>query len=176
MTLKNRPWRFVALAALIACAVAGIARLPDVAIATPATSTFVGTVLAKSFWEEIRINTAPDDDTSAYAVRIRAEDPSDVYVVRNIVAAGGHSGWHTHPGPSVVSVVRGTATVYHGDDPSCTPTRYGPGTGFVDQGSGHVHLVRNEGPDELEVVAFQIVPHLAARRIDAPDPGFCPKF
>jgi hypothetical protein len=48
--------------------------------------------------------------------------------------------------------------------------------GFVDQGPGHVHLVRNEGPDELEVVAFQVVPHLAARRIDAPDPGFCPNL
>ena len=121
MTLKNRPWRLVALTALIACAVAGIVRLPGIAFATPATSTFVPTVLAKSFWEEIRINTGNEDETSAFAVKIRARDPSDVYVVRNIVAAGGHSGWHTHPGPSVVSVVRGIATVYHGDDPSCTP-------------------------------------------------------
>jgi predicted metal-dependent enzyme (double-stranded beta helix superfamily) len=166
----------VGLAGLIACAVAGIVKLPGVAVATPATSTFVGTVLAKSFWEEIKVGKGNEDDSSGYSVKIRARDPSDVYVVSNIVAPGGHSGWHTHPGPSVVSVVRGTATVYHGNDPSCTPTRYGTGMGFVDQGSGHVHLVRNEGPDELETVAFQIVPHLAARRIDAPDPGFCPNL
>jgi quercetin dioxygenase-like cupin family protein len=47
--------------------------------------------------------------------------PADVYVVTNTVLPGGNSGWHTHAGPSIVAVKSGTATVYDGDDPSCTP-------------------------------------------------------
>jgi hypothetical protein len=74
----------------------------------------------------------------------------------------------------MVSVKSGTATVYDGDDPSCTPTAYPAGTGFIDRGDGHVHMVRNEGSVQLETVAFQIIPAGADRRIDAPDPGYCP--
>jgi quercetin dioxygenase-like cupin family protein len=107
-------------------------------------------------------------------MKISARDPSDVYVVSNLVPPGGSSGWHTHPGPSVVSVKSGTATVYSGDDPSCTPVTYPAGTGFIDAGGGHSHLVRNEGTTNLELIAFQIVPANAARRVGTPDPGFCP--
>jgi len=60
-----------------------------------------------------------------------------VYVVNNTVAPAGYSGWHTHPGPSVVLVKFGngngpmTAT-----NPTCTP-RQAPGrTGFIDAGGG----------------------------------------
>ena len=107
-------------------------------------------------------------------MKIKTKGTSDVYVVRNRVPPGGYSGWHTHPGPSVVSIRSGVATVYSGDDPSCAPVTYAAGTGFIDEGGGHVHMVRNEGSVELETIAFQVVPAGADRRIDAPDPGFCP--
>lgn len=169
--------KWAALAGIMACAIAGLINLPGTAVATPAVN-FNSEILARSFFEELQVNTRPkggdDPDESGHLVKIEARDPSDVYVVRNTVPPGGNSGWHTHPGPSVVSVKSGTATVYMGDDPSCTPTTYPAGTGFIDAGSGHVHMVRNEGTVGLETVAFQIVPTGAARRIDAPNPGFCP--
>ena len=94
---------------------------------------------------------------------------------RNGITPGGYSGWHTHPGPSVVLVKSGIATVYDGDDPSCTPMVYPAGTGFVDPGDGHVHMVRNEGADTLITQAFQIIPAGEPRRIDVPtSPGNCP--
>lgn len=74
----------------------------------------------------------------------------------------------------MVSVVSGTATVYDGDDESCTPTTYAAGTGFIDEGGEHVHLVKNEGTEPLVVIAFQVVPAAATRRIDAPQPPLCP--
>jgi len=114
------------------------------------------------------------DDANDFRVRLKVRDPADVYIVRNKVPPGGYSGWHTHPGPSVVSVKSGVATVYDGDDPSCVGVQYPAGTGFIDAGGGHTHMVRNEGTTELETVAFQIVPTGADRRVDAPDPGFCP--
>jgi hypothetical protein len=35
-------------------------------------------------------------------------------------------------------------------------------------------MVRNAGNGQLELIAFQMIPAGAARRIEAPDPGFCP--
>ena len=30
------------------------------------------------------------------------------------IAPGGHTGWHTHPGPTFVAVAQGEGTLYHG--------------------------------------------------------------
>jgi hypothetical protein len=51
---------------------------------------------------------------------------------------------------------------------------YAAGTGFIDEGGGHMHMVRNEGASDLVTVAFQIIPAGADRRIDGPSPGHCP--
>jgi hypothetical protein len=64
--------------------------------------------------------------------------------------------------------------VYDSGDPACTPGRYPAGTGFVDVGGAHVHLIRNGGEVPLVLIAFQLVPAGAPRRIDAADPGICP--
>jgi quercetin dioxygenase-like cupin family protein len=70
--------------------------------------------------------------------------PLDLYVVRNMFAPGGQTGWHTHLGPSFVIVTEGQITAYDGDDPTCTPKVYRAGQGFLDIGAGRVHLLRNE--------------------------------
>ena len=62
-------------------------------------------------------------------------------------------------------------TAYDGDDPSCTPHVYPQGSGFVDPGGGHVHVLRNEGAVEARTIAVQLVPAGAGRRIDAPAPS-----
>ena len=140
------------------------------ALATPGIN-FLSETLARTYVDQIAVNTTGQ---SGHRVKIQVKDPSDVYVVRNTVPPGGQSGWHTHPGPSIVSVTAGVATVYHGDDPSCTPVTYPAGTAFVDPvAAEHVHMVRNEGNVDLVTVAFQIIPAGAGRRIDAPDPGYC---
>ena len=111
-----------------------------------------------------------------WKARINTDGASDGWVVRNTFAAGGTTGWHTHPGPSLIMVVSGTITAYEGDDPTCTPHRYTAGTGFVDQGGGHVHLLRNETSASAVTVATQLIPAGLPRRIDAPNPGYCPNI
>jgi len=137
-------------------------------LATP-SSGFTSSTATASGVPEITLKTL----SPTHQVRIRTEGLSDVHVTTNVVVPGGTSGWHTHPGPSVVVVKSGTAPLYDGDDPTCTPTVYEAGSAFVDRGGGHVHLLRNENSVNLETVAFQIVPAGATRRIDAADPGFC---
>jgi quercetin dioxygenase-like cupin family protein len=98
---------------------------------------------------------------------------SDVYVVQNAFAPGSTSGWHTHPGPSLITVTSGRITAYESDDPTCTPKVYTAGQGFVDPGGGHVHMLRNETDAPAQTVAVSIVPKDASRRIDTPAPGNC---
>jgi quercetin dioxygenase-like cupin family protein len=175
MSGKSPRLMLAVTAGAVVCGVSAILNWPGIVVATPAFQ-FKSEILARSSFEEIAVNTRrehgrEDEDSK---VKIKVEEPSDVYVVRNTVPPGGYSGWHTHPGPSVVLVKSGTATVYNGDDPSCTPVTYAAGTGFIDEGGGHVHMVRNEGTTDLVTVAFQIIPAGADRRIDAPSPGHCP--
>jgi len=90
-------------------------------------------------------------------------------------APGWYTGWHTHPGPTLVVVKSGTVTYYDGDDPSCTPHVVPAGEGFVDPGGGHVHIVRNEGTIPAQVFATRIVPAgETGTRKDVPAPGNCP--
>ena len=171
MRIRRSLWSLGGLAMLLSVALGlGVFRQARSVLATP-QSGFTSTIVGPTRFDEIDLKTHLGD----HKVMLKTNGLSDIYVVTNKVAAlGGNSGWHTHPGPSIVSVKSGVATVYDGDDPNCTPHYYSPGMGFVDPGDGHVHLVRNEGTVELELVAFQIVPLGAQRRIDVPAPGYCP--
>ncbi len=107
-------------------------------------------------------------------LKLKVKGDSDVYITQHTFPLGAHTGWHTHPGPSLITVVSGVLMVYDADDPTCTPKTYSAGQSFTDIGCGDVHLVRNEGTVEAVDVAVQIVPAGADRRIDAPDPANCP--
>ena len=168
MNKTKLQWMVGAGGAVLVSALAGFLSWSGIASATPAFQ-FNSELLSRVFFEEIRINASP-----SFQVKIKVQDPADVHVLRVRIPPGGHSGWHTHPGPSIVSVKAGVGTLYDGDDPSCTPKTYPAGTGFVDEGGGHVHILRNEGTVELETLVFSIVPAGAERRIDAAAPGFCP--
>jgi quercetin dioxygenase-like cupin family protein len=98
----------------------------------------------------------------------RVRGDSDLYVTQHTFEPGAQTGWHSHPGPSLITVVEGTLTVYHDD---CTFETYSAGESFTDVGCGDIHNVRNEGATEAKDIAVQIVPHLAPRREDKPDPG-----
>src|SRR5436309_5381971 len=158
-------WAFTFLIVLVASAV-----YVGNVLATP-SSGLTTTILAKSLFDEFNINahTIPADTWQA---RLQTRGQSDVYVVDNklapksTTAAGGTTGWHSHPGPSLILVVAGTVTNYMGDDPSCTPHVYTAGMGFVDPGGGDVHILRNETSAQAETIAVQLLPKDAPRKID----------
>jgi quercetin dioxygenase-like cupin family protein len=110
--------------------------------------------------------------TGPWKLRLKTKGLSDVSVSENRVAPGGHFGWHSHPGASIVVVKSGTSTFYHGDDPTCTPDVHPAGTAYIDPG-GMVHIARNEGDVELVLIVTRIVRHGATPRIDEPNPGTC---
>ena len=107
-----------------------------------------------------------------YKVDLKSNDNTDIVVTDIVVLPGGHSGWHTHPGPALVVVKTGAITFYHGDDRSCTGKRYPAGTAFIEEG-GTVGIARNEEPGQTTVVATFFVPKGSDARLDAPAPGNC---
>jgi len=152
---------------LSACAViAGALGLftGGVALATSSQGLTTTILAGPVTLEEIDVKTMSED----HSVKIKTKGVSDVWVVQNRLAPGGHTGWHSHPGPSIVSVASGQATEYHADDPDHGIV-HAAGTAFVDDGDG-AHLIRNEGSVDLVLIAFQILPEGAPRRIDENQP------
>ena len=160
---------------LIGVAVVGAAAYGERVFATPA-SQFTGTTLALGRFGDIDVmnQSFPDGFDRPWLSIQKTKAPSDLYVQSNVWAVGGSTGWHTHPGHSLIIVTAGTVTGYEGDDPNCSPHVYTQGMGFVDPGGDHVHLIRNEGSVEARSIAVQLIPAGAMRRINAPSPGTCP--
>jgi quercetin dioxygenase-like cupin family protein len=149
-------------------------------LATPAVG-FVGTTLSLGRFGDINAfnHTIPAGfwksrhESDVWLSLQKTKGPSDLYVQSNVWQPGGSTGWHTHPGHSLITVTAGTITAYEGDDRRCKPHVYTQGMGFVDAGGDHVHNLRNEGTVEARTITVQLIPADAVRRIDAPDPGNC---
>jgi hypothetical protein len=157
-------------------------------LATPATD-FEGKTLATGRFGEIdvfnhlvlpNIGQESEEREERHSRNIwlssqKTKGLSDVYVQSNVWKVGGSTGWHSHPGHSLIIVTAGAVTAYEGDDSDCKPTVYTQGMGFVDPGGDHVHIIRNECTVEARTIAVQLIPAGAARRIDiVPSPGNCP--
>lgn len=153
-------------------------------LGTPANG-FAGTTLAKGRFDDISVfnhfvlPSAGGQEQEEYERQIwlslqKTKGLSDLYVQNNVWQPGGNTGWHSHPGHSLIIVTAGAVTNYEGNDPSCTPHVYTQGMGFVDHGGDHVHNIRNEGTVEARTIAVQLIPADATRRIDVASPGNCP--
>ncbi len=145
--------------------VAAMASVSIVA-ATPGSGA-VGTILSVGTLPAgVKIHT-PD-------LKISTRDDVQVVTQTITIAPGGHTGWHSHPGPVFVTIAAGTMTFYDADDPTCSPGTYLTGASFIDRGGGHVHIARNEGTTNLVLFATYLVPVGAPIRTDVASPGTCP--
>lgn len=104
-------------------------------------------------------STFPDEVQARFRVRYdsggkldsRLRDASSVVLARVTWAPGGTSGWHTHPGPVVVTVTEGEVEVTNADD--CVARTYRAGEAFLDPGQGNVHVAANPSGSE-DAVAY----------------------
>lgn len=107
-------------------------------------------------------------------LKLKTKGPIDVADQTITIQPGGHTGWHSHPGPALAVIKSGTLTLYNGNDPACTPHVFTAGQAFVDPGGGHVHIARNESDGILEVSVTYLLPVGAGPRTDvSPAPGNC---
>jgi hypothetical protein len=154
--------------------------------ATPANAGYRSATLYFGTFSEFQVfnHATKKDLPTGYDGKVwlslqKTRGDSDLYIQTNtwapvtmgVVAS---TGWHTHPGHSLIIVTAGTLTEFHAD---CKPIVHQQGETFVDSGEGEEHIIRNESSTvQAATVAVQLVPHdpaKANRRIDAPAPETC---
>ena len=89
------------------------------------------------------------DDGDRAIVSALPRDASNVLVAKVTWQPEGTSGWHTHPGPVIVSVVEGKLELINERD--CVVRTYGVGEAFIDPGQGNVHVASNPSTTDIAV-------------------------
>lgn len=118
----------------------------------------------------LQAHTRPAD---RWATDLWTHGQTDLYVAVNDFNPGASTGWHSHPGPSLILVTSGSVTDYSSLQPGCAGRTYTKGQGFLDLGGTEVHMVRNNGTVEAETIAVQFIPHGDNRKIPASEPPGC---
>jgi quercetin dioxygenase-like cupin family protein len=147
----------VTVLALLAVVVgAALATPPKDATTTPLTRATLGNFEAKNDGIEVE-----SDRTSA-----------DIAIAKVVIEPGGTTGWHHHPGVTLVSIASGTVAEY---DNKCEKSVHKAGEGFVESHDA-VHVVRNNGNENAVLYATLIVPTNTTDeglRMDEPKPSNC---
>jgi hypothetical protein len=150
-----------------------------VALATPPTpdGALKSELLARGAAGEFRIHD------ESMGLKMQARQNTDVAVVRATLVPGGSSGWHGHPGPSMVIVKTGALTMreprhrghghHDGGDRAgwrrCSEQTFAAGTTFVHP--EHEHEFVNETDVVAEFYVIYMVPAGAAPLLnDVPIP------
>jgi hypothetical protein len=154
------------LAAATFGAIALLAAVVTATIASP-PSGVTPTLLARGTYGSFKVMSSGPGMFKA-----EAKQPIDMVVRRHDYAAGGSTGWHSHPYPVFITVISGQLTFYDYNDPTCTPTVVSAGQGYVD--SGHGHIGRNETDQPATDISVILAPVGGVFRaeLDAPGP-FC---
>ena len=164
--MTRRQLAFLVIVAAVSTGLAGVA------LATPGSGVLMAPVFARASFADptdIRFKVKKQGQEV-----VQVNNARETVIQQVVIAPGGHTGWHSHPGPVVVLIKSGQMSFYDSEDPTCTPRIYSAGEAFVDSGQGHVHIARNEGSQNLELWATYFdVPPGGPFRIDAPSPGNC---
>jgi hypothetical protein len=103
---------------------------------------------------------------------------ADVLVQHVRLGPNAATGWHTHPGPAIVTVVGppGDSLTPPGSltyEDACRQVTYGVGQGFLDRGFGHVHRAI-AGPGGADFYVTYVLPSGSATHvISANQPASC---
>lgn len=90
-----------------------------------------------------------DEGDTGTIVSDLPHDASSVVFAKATWEPEGTSGWHTHPGPVVVSVVDGEPV----NERDCVTRTYAAGEAFLDSGQGNIHVASNPNSTD-QTVAF----------------------
>ena len=151
-TTSRRAIRAMRLSA-VAMAVAGMTTAAGLALAGHVTqvdpaSVPTGFLAAHSRIDAVGVNAL------ARAVK---PDGAELFIQHVRLGANEQTAWHTHPGPVLVAVVKGTLTYEDAHANRCRRTTYAAGEGLTDPGFGHVHRAV-AGPSGAEFYPVYILP------------------
>lgn len=140
-------------------------------LATPSFGFVVNQILASgttsgNMNQQIQIAGNPDGSTGNWQLQLQAQGQSDFYVQQLALMPGGYSGWHTHPGLLVGTVVSGSVDFYNAN---CEKQTIEKGQVYIE--NSDVHAIINNGSAVAELSIAYLVKHGAARRMEADAPS-----
>jgi len=147
-------------------------------IGTPQTVTMTKTVKIKVAGKVYTRRVKFQVETVQRLMTCGGGTACDTAVQQVTINPGGHTGWHNHPGPTLVAIAQGEGTLYHGGGTDCMGHKFAGSAGFF-QPSAEVHNLRNEGSSPLVLYAFYVLPSgtpNTAIRTDQPQPANCPSI
>jgi hypothetical protein len=143
--------------------------LTGLALATPGVGILSAQVHARGTQAE------PVSVNSRHAgIKLQTRSSVDFVTQQIVIAPGGTTGWHSHPGPVLVTVKTGELTLIY-KNRSCGGITYKAGESFVDRGDETPHTALNRTSGNTELWATYLVPgHPGAPfRLDEPEPEAC---
>jgi quercetin dioxygenase-like cupin family protein len=153
---EERYMRCIAIVTLILIMSAG-------AFATPPDGVASNEMLAESTLHDALGETVTSAD---WAVTVAASGNSKVYHQDLVIAPGGYSGWHTHPGVLLVTVEQGSIDWY---DSECERRSFEAGDSFTE--GSDAHTVVNAGEEDAHMLIAYIVKADEPRRQEAEQPS-----
>jgi quercetin dioxygenase-like cupin family protein len=93
-------------------------------------------------------------DAKAHGIELSAKRRIDVAVAHLTFQPGSSTGWHRHPGPTVVTITTGELTVTDG---KCRSRTYQAGETFVEEGPPR-HVAVNTADTATETIVTFFVP------------------
>jgi quercetin dioxygenase-like cupin family protein len=140
------------------------------AVAAAATLALAGVAVASGPTGSVSSVTIGAGSMQQGAMGLNVNSWTNTIVAEFTFGPNSSTGWHSHPGKTLVTVQQGTFTVYHDN---CHPHVYEAGDAFVELPSS-VHVGRNETGGTVKLgVVFTDVPIGGSPRIDQPKPEDC---
>jgi quercetin dioxygenase-like cupin family protein len=110
--------------------------------------------------------TATTSAGEPFKAEFETEGPATLSTQIYSVAAGGHNGWHSHPGMVFNTLVSGSIEWY---DENCTPTIYAAGDSWVEGSQPHAYRVISA--TAIQAVGWFVTAHGQPLRTDLPAPS-----
>jgi quercetin dioxygenase-like cupin family protein len=102
---------------------------------------------------------------ASFRVHLDADGPSTSSIQDVSIGAGGHNGWHSHPGMVVTILLSGSITWY---DAHCNPTNYKAGDAWMEGSQLHAFKVTSATP--IHIMAYFLTAEGVPVRTDEPAP------
>ena len=156
-------WILPGVAALVLAVSVGVAGASHVPQIDPATVP-VGFLATHN--EGSNLDIAP-------LARAIKNHQADLFVWHLRLAPNSALGWHTHPGPAIVTVVKGSLGYQMEVNGECVTRWYEAGTGFMDPGFGNVHRAVSRGDGFDAYTTFVIPSGSVSQTIPTDPPEAC---
>lgn len=137
-----------------------------VALATPSAGIIFNNILSMGVASDDLDEKLKIDD---WKLSLNTKGQCDFYIQDIAIAPGGYSGWHTHPGMFVGTVLTGSIDFY---DENCNLRTFTAGQVWTE--NDKLHAIANHGNVDARAQFVYLIKHGEPRRIDQPAPACAP--